>query len=200
MKSAMPYRGYSSPELRALLKPLLASYEPAGRDVWLADVLDLWDHATHREEWYAALTVARHRRARPWRDPESLVVWRHLVTTGAWWDVVDETAIHLVGDVLLRHPTDVTPLVDEWADDDDLWVRRTAVICQVGHRASTDRDLLLRVVEANLDDSSFWLRKAIGWALRDYARTDPEWVWSQVDGLGERLSGLSRREAQKHRA
>lgn len=199
MKSAMPYRGLAAPELRALLRPLLASYVPESRDEWEATVLDLWDHATHREEWYAALAVARHRRARQWLDPESLTLSRHLVVTGAWWDVVDETATHLVGDALRAFPLDVTPLMDEWADDEDLWVRRTAVICQVGHRGATDRNLLQRAVEANLDDRSFWLRKAIGWALRDYARTDPEWVWTLVDGLGPRMSPLSRREATKHR-
>ena len=64
---------------------------------------------------------------------------------------------------------------------------------------ATDRALLLRAVEANLDDRSFWLRKGIGWGLRDYARTDPEWVWAVVDRLGDRLSPLSRREATKHR-
>lgn len=199
MKSAMPYRGLSSPELKVLLRPHLTGYAPADRASWEATVRDLWDHATYREEWYAALAVARHRKATGWLDPDSLPLWRHLVVTGAWWDVVDETATHLVRETLLRHRDAVTPVIDAWSVDDDLWLRRTAVLCQVGAKDETDRDLLLRVVGANLDDTSFWLRKAIGWALRDYARTDPEWVWTQVDRLGDRLSGLSRREATKHR-
>jgi 3-methyladenine DNA glycosylase AlkD len=200
MKSAMPYRGLTSAELKALLRPLLAAYEPASRAAWEATVRELWDMATHREEWYAALAVARHRRARAWLDPDSLPLWRHLVVTGAWWDVVDETATHLVRETLAGYPQHVTPVVDAWSVDDDLWLRRTSVICQVGRGADTDRDLLLRAVEANRDDPSFWLRKAIGWGLRDYARTDPDWVWAQVDRLGDRLSGLSRREATKHRS
>ena len=199
MKSAMPYRGLSSAELKALLRPHLTVYEPQDRVAWEATVRDLWDHATHREEWYAALAVARHRSARGWMDPDSMPLWRHLVVTGAWWDVVDETATHPVRDTLLGHREAVTPVIDAWSVDDDLWLRRTAVICQVGAADRVDRDLLLRVVEANLDDRTFWLRKAIGWALRDHARTDPEWVWALVDRLGDRLSGLSRREATKHR-
>jgi 3-methyladenine DNA glycosylase AlkD len=199
MKSAMPYRGLTSPQLRALLRPLLAAYEPASRSDWEATVRGLWDGATHREEWYAALAVARHRRARVWLDPDSLPLWHHLVVTGAWWDVVDETATHLVRDTLAGHPAAVTPVVDAWAVDDDVWLRRTSVICQVGRGPDTDRDLLLRAVEANLDDPSFWLRKGIGWGLRDYARTDPDWVWAQVDRLGDHLSALSRKEATKHR-
>jgi 3-methyladenine DNA glycosylase AlkD len=199
MRSALPFRGLTSPELRALLRPMLKDYVPGSRDEWEATVRDLWDGATHREEWYAALAVARHRRARAWLDPGSLPLWRHLVVTGAWWDVVDETATHLVRDTLAGHTDTVTPVIDGWSVDDDLWLRRTSVLCQVGRGVDTDRDLLLRVVEANLDDPSFWLRKAIGWGLRDYARTDPAWVRAQVDRLGDRLSGLSRREASKHR-
>ena len=84
-----------------------------------------------------------------------------------------------------------------WAVDGDPWLRRTAVLCQLRHRADTDVDLLRTAIEANVDDRSFWLRKAIGWALREYAKTDPAWVRAEVTRLGERLSGLSRREALK---
>ena len=198
MKSALPYYGHAAPGLRALLRPHLAAYAPASRARHEATLLALWDAATHREERYAALALARHRVARPWRDVESLVTWRHLVVTGAWWDVVDETASHLVGDVLSRHRSGATPVVSRWATDQDLWLRRTAVIAQLGHRDDTDLDLLVLALEANLDDRSFWLRKAIGWALRDYARTDPDWVRAYVASAGDRLSGLSRREATKH--
>ena len=72
--------------------------------------------------------------------------------------------------------------------------------CRVGRRDGTDTDLLRYAIEANLDDRTFWLRKAIGWALRDHARTDPAWVRAEVDRYGDRLSGLSRREALKHLA
>lgn len=72
------------------------------------------------------------------------------------------------------------------------------MLCQIRHRDATDTDLLREVVEANLGDPSFWLRKAIGWALRSHARTDPDWVRAEVAAAGERMSGLSRREALKH--
>ena len=198
MKSALPYYGLAAPELKRLLRPHLAAYSPDGRESWEATLRALWDEATHREERYAALALGRHRAARDWRDPDSLDLWRHLVVTGAWWDLVDETASHLVGDVLDRHRAAATPTVSAWATDDDLWLRRTAVIAQLGHRERTDLRLLTRAVESNLDDRSFWLRKAIGWALREYARTDPDWVRARVDGWGDRLSPLSRREALKH--
>jgi len=198
MKSAMPYFGLPSPRLKAELRPLLRVWRPASREQWEATVRTLWDEATHREEWYAAIALARHRRAGDWLDAASLGLWRHLVVTGAWWDVVDEVASHLVGDVLAAHRAAATPTVHAWATEDDLWLRRTAVISQINHKADTDLDLLRHAIEANVADASFWLRKAIGWALRQHARTDPDWVRAEVDRLGDRLSGLSRREALKH--
>ncbi|QIG42790.1 DNA alkylation repair protein [Nocardioides anomalus] len=198
MKSALPYHGVSSPQLKTALRPLLRAWAPVDRTQWEDTVRTLWDEVTHREEWYAAIAVARHRRARAWLDPVSLELWRHLVVAGAWWDVVDEVASHLVGDVLAAHRAEATPTVRAWATDEDLWLRRTALICQLGHRGATDLDLLTWAIEQNVDDPSFWLRKAIGWALRQHARTDPDWVRAEVARLGGRLSGLSRREAMKH--
>jgi 3-methyladenine DNA glycosylase AlkD len=198
MKSGMPYHGLAAPELRALLRPHLRAFTPADRPEWERTVRTVWDGATHREEWYAAITLARHRSARDWQDADTLELYRHLVVTGAWWDVVDETAQHLVGACLLADRDRAVPVVRAWAADDDLWLRRTAVICQISHGAEVDRDLLTFAIELNLDDRSFWLRKAIGWALRQHARVDPEWVCAYVDSLGDRLSGLSRREATKH--
>jgi len=198
MKSAMPYYGLPAPRLRAELRPLLREWRPGSRAQWRATVLALWNDATHREEWYAAIAVARHRRARTWRDRDSLDLWRQLVVTGAWWDVVDDVATHLVGDVVREHRPDATPVVCAWAEDDDLWLRRTALICQIGHREETDLELLRHAIEVNVDDPSFWVRKAVGWALRQHARTDPDWVRTEVARLGDRLSGLSRREALKN--
>jgi 3-methyladenine DNA glycosylase AlkD len=198
MKSVMPYHGVAAPELKALLRPHLRAFAPADRASWEETVRTFWDGATHREEWYAAIALARHRTAKTWQDVDTLDLYRHLVVTGAWWDVVDETAQHLVAACLLADRPPVTEVLRAWAVDDDLWLRRTAVICQISHGADLDRELLTFAIECNLDDASFWLRKAIGWALRQHARRDPEWVRAYVEGLGDRISGLSRREATKH--
>ncbi len=103
MKSAMPYFGIGSPELKVLLRPLFAAYRPADRGAWESTIRELWDGATHREERYAAIALARHRVGRAWQDPGMLDLYRHLIVTGAWWDLVDEIASHLVGDVLASH-------------------------------------------------------------------------------------------------
>ena len=208
MKSTMPFRGVPSPALKRLLRPLLAG-QALDEETWHATVLELWDKASLREEQYAALALAGHRLHREHHRPHTLDLYEHLIRTGAWWDLVDETA-HLVRDVLLAHPDEVAPVIREWAVADDLWVRRTAIICQVGAKDRCDQPLLAEAIEANLDGSTrttpavspygreFFIRKAIGWALRDHARADPDWVVAFVDAHQDQLSGLSKREALKH--
>jgi 3-methyladenine DNA glycosylase AlkD len=200
MKSAMPFRGITSPELKALLRPILADPDlrlPT-RHTWEGAVRELWDAATHREERYAATALTGHRAYRAWQDPETVPLYRHLVVTGAWWDHVDEVASNRIGPILLSHKEEVTPTIEQWIEHEDVWLRRTAIICQLTFKERTDLGLLRAAIEPNLEDPSFWIRKAIGWALRQYARTDADWVRAAVAEYDGRLSGLSRREALKH--
>lgn len=92
----------------------------------------------------------------------------------------------------------MTRLMLEWAVDTDMWKRRSAIICQLGAKAETDLDLLEAAIVPSLGSKEFFLRKAIGWALRQYARTDPAWVARYVAVHETELSPLSRREALKH--
>ncbi len=98
-----------------------------------------------------------------------------MIVSGAWWDHVDEVS-HRIGALLRSDPDVLRPTVLSWTVSEDRWLRRASVICQVGAKTSTDLDLLTAAVIANAGDQDFFLRKGIGWALRDYARTDPEWV------------------------
>ena len=199
MKSDMPFLGLTSPGRRALVRPLLV--DPAlrleTREEWEEVVRRLWDEAEFREERYAALDLLRHRTYRSWHDPDVMPLVEHLVVTGAWWDLVDELS-NIVGDVLLVDPEGEGLRMREWAVSDNVWLRRSAIISQLRHQERTDVALLEDVIEPNLDDHEFFVRKAIGWALRQYARTDPGWVVEFVDRHTHRISGLSRREALKH--
>lgn len=202
MKSVLPYRGPSAPQLKLVLRPLLARHRLTDREDWESAARELWDSATHREEWYAAIALLRHPAYRAWVDPRLLPLLEHLLRTGAWWDVADEVSAHLVGQVLLEHRPVVTGLMDDWSVDELLWIRRSAMLSQLRHKHRTDTDLLHRVLDANLDDTTygqeFFIRKALGWALREHARTDPAWVRDYLRTRADRLSGLSRREASKH--
>lgn len=121
-----------------------------------------------------------------------------MIVDGAWWDHVDAVAIHRVGPLVASHPERLTPVLRRWATDADRWRRRSAIICQVGAKGAADLDLLYDVIEPNLGDTDFFVRKGIGWALRQYAWHDPEEIVRFVAACGSRMSGLSRREALKN--
>ena len=199
MKSALPYFGLTSPQLRTTLGGLLRdpAHAMASREQWEATIRALWSGATHREEWYAAIALARHRTYRGWVDSDAMPLWESLIRAGAWWDVVDDIATHLVRDTVLAAPDVEAPRMRAWARSDSLWVRRAAILSQVGAGDRVDHRLLADVIEPNLTDRDFFIRKAIGWALRDHARYAPAWVHGFV-AEHPQLSGLSRREALKH--
>lgn len=199
MKSTMPYRGVTTPEQRRLVRDVVATLgAPPDRAAWEATVRELWDGAAYREERYVAVDLCRHRSARPWQDADAVVMYDHFVVTGAWWDHVDAVAIALIGPILRADPTAVEPLVRRWLADPDPWRRRTSIIVQNGAKAATDTALLADAILASAHDRDFFLRKGIGWALREYAKTDPAWVRTFVATHAQRLSPLSRREALKH--
>jgi len=204
MKSAMPFRGITSPHLKATLRPLLAdpAYRLGERDEWEATIRGLWDGAHFREERYAALAISGHRLYRVWaQDRSSMPLYLYLIETGAWWDFVDEIAARRVGPVLRAHPETEAARMRSWATADNLWVRRAAILSQLSSKDETDRQLLLDCITPNLADREFFIRKAIGWSLRQYAHSGPsaaDWVRRSVDQLDTRLSPLSRREALKN--
>jgi 3-methyladenine DNA glycosylase AlkD len=204
MKSAMPFRGVTAPDLKATLRPLLAdpAYRLVERDEWEATIRGLWDGAQFREERYAALAISGHRLYRPWaRDHSSMPLYRYLIETGAWWDFVDEIAARRVGPILRAHPETEAERIRSWAIAESMWLRRAAILSQLTSKGETDRPLLLDCITPNLADQEFFIRKAIGWSLRQYAHAGPsaaEWVRRSVDQLGPALSPLSRREALKN--
>ncbi|MPZ19638.1 MAG: DNA alkylation repair protein [Luteitalea sp.] len=198
MKSAMPYHGVQMPGVRAICRQLLAEYPIDNRNVWEATVRALFDQARHREERSVAIELSGHRPYRRWQDVDTLPLYDHLIVTGAWWDLVDEVAIRRVGPILLTHPEQVRPILLRWAHDQDIWRRRTAIISQIKAVVATDTKLLKDCIRPNLAEKGFFIRKGIGWALREHAKTDPEWVRSYVERHRATLSPLSVREALKN--
>jgi 3-methyladenine DNA glycosylase AlkD len=193
LKSAEPCLGVRVPEVRRLTRSLAGEHRPASAEDVREAATALWRGATHREERYAAVALTGLPVARG--ALEVLPLYDEMITTGAWWDLVDGVAPR-IRDLLLDHPATMPALVRDWARSPDRWLRRSAVIAQLGAKARTDTALLTEVIELNADDPEFFVRKAIGWALRDFARTDPDWVVHFL--TGHELSPLSRREAAKH--
>jgi 3-methyladenine DNA glycosylase AlkD len=197
MKSEMPYRGISAPDMRAIAKRVIADHPLASCAEWRVAVLELWRGARFREERYAAMELLADRRHKDCRTPDVLPLYEEMITTGAWWDYVDEIS-HQVGNLLRSHSEQIGPVMRAWSTDKDLWKRRVSIICQISFKKDTDLDLLYSNIEPNLADRNFFIRKAIGWALRAYAWTDPAEVERYVAQNETRLSGLSRREALKN--
>jgi 3-methyladenine DNA glycosylase AlkD len=195
MKSEMPFLGVQKPRCTQVTRSALKEHGFTSPAEWIDTVLLLWRTAAYREERYAALHLAAG--YPKWRDPKLVRVYDELVVSGAWWDYVDEIASRCVGPLLRGYPADTAPVMRNWSTDRDRWKRRVSIICQLGSKDGTDLELLRDTIEANISDQDFFLRKAIGWALRQHTRVDPAWVRAFVDSHPE-LSPLSKREALKH--
>ncbi len=195
MKSEMPFLGISAPGVRAVCRAAFAAVRPGGPEVWRCTILALWREATYREERYAALELLEHPHYRSYRTVDILPLYEELVVTGAWWDTVDIIAAHGLGELLRQAPGVMAGEMRRWARDHNVWKRRGAILCQLSLGADTDRELLFDCITASVSERSFFLRKAIGWALRQYARTDPEAVAAFVEAHARTLSALSKREA-----
>jgi 3-methyladenine DNA glycosylase AlkD len=195
LKTDMPFYGVQKAGRVPIQREIRKRFPPADPEEYRKSVLALWN-LPHREEKYLAIGYARSFPA--YIAPASMALYRQLIVEGAWWDLVDGIASDLVGTVLLDARPETTPTIEAWIDDPDLWLRRTAIICQLRHNERTDVGLLFRACEARMAETEFFIRKAIGWALRQYARTDPEAVRRFVIDHRDRMSGLSYREATKH--
>jgi 3-methyladenine DNA glycosylase AlkD len=194
----MPYHGVPGPQAKLVFKTVFAEVGFADAAEWRAAVLGIWRNARFREEWYGALALCESRKAAPFQTPDALPMYEELIVTGAWWDIVDSVASHSVGGLLRLHPKPMKKVMRKWSRSPDMWKRRTSIICQLGFKQETDLTLLYACIKPSLDSKEFFLRKAIGWALRQYAWTDPGEVKRYVRENEAKLSPLSRREALKN--
>ncbi|XVU27537.1 DNA alkylation repair protein [Actinoplanes sp. CA-054009] len=194
MRDQFPFLGLASPTLRKLERAALAGRPRPSEDELRATALALWERDEREYQYVACSYLVRHVGV---PGPGFLGVVRTLVTTKSWWDTVDPLATRVTGGLVTRHPA-LTASMDEWARDQNMWVVRTAILHQLHYGAATDTDRLFRYCRDQAGHRDFFIRKAIGWALRQYARTDPGAVRAFVSENSARLSGLSIREATKH--
>ena len=162
LKSEMAMYGVGVPDTRRLAQRIAAGHSDVWSQAatWEVALRRLWDGAARREERYAALAVIRAKLSASHAGRmESLALYEHFLRTGQWWDLVDETS-HAVGLVVREHPAAVARM-RVWATDPDMWVRRSAILCQLQHKADTDPDLLTTVIAVTQGDSALFLGKAI---------------------------------------
>ena len=198
MKSAMPYFGVTTVPLRAICKRVFAAHPLPDAESWQKQCLTIWRDATYREERYAAIELTGHRFYRQFQTRATLPMYEEMIVAGAWWDLVDVIASRRLGPLLRWDPRFMRAKMLAWSRSSNLWKRRSAILCQLSFKNETDLPLLYACIEPSLDSPEFFLRKAIGWALRQYAWTDPGEIQRYVREHAGRLSALSQREALKN--
>lgn len=197
MKSALPFYGVRVPQVRRLVHRLCSEHPLSNYATWKNTVEVLYLDARYREERYAALGISGARPYREFHTARALAMYQKLIVVGAWWDLVDESSSH-VGWILNESPDATKRRLKKWSVSDDIWLRRASIICQVGFGEETDLDLLYACIEPSLKRPEFFLRKGIGWALREVAWFAPAEALRYVEAHEKQLSPLSKREALKN--
>ena len=198
LRDQFVFLGLPAPVRRAAVRDLILSH-PGEAQALIETAGALWDQP-ERELRYTAVDLLRHHhKALDASHLETLQAW---MLRDAWWETVDSlTAV--IGKIVLgdrKHGGDAQGLMDRWLEHSDFWVRRAAMLHQLGWRRDTDLDRLRRYALQLAPEREFFIRKAIGWALRDYARHDPTWVATFVRKHARVLSPLAQREACRHLA
>ena len=195
MKTDMPFYGVKAKPRDEIMRDVAGELEITSREEYEELVRTFWG-SPHREEKYIAIRLAG--RYTDFIDVDSMPLYEQIIREGAWWDFVDEVASHLVGRALEASPDQVWPVLDRWITDDDMWIRRAAMLAQIRRGEDADVDRLFRYALALADEDEFFIRKAIGWALREHAKTDPEAIVAFLDQHRDDFAGLTIREASKH--
>jgi len=203
MKSALPFHGIPAPLRRRLTAAAVATHPAPDAAALARTMRALWSGARFREERYAAVELPRLGRAHPKLvNLELLPLAEWMVADGAWWDLVDDLSGNLLARLLERHPHEMKPVLRRWAQGDDLWLRRAAFLAQ----RSVKRELfdavllyetILPSIGAGRFAGEFFIRKGIGWALRERSYAAPEEVQAFCREYASQLAPLTVREALK---
>ncbi|TGB10544.1 DNA alkylation repair protein [Streptomyces sp. MZ04] len=195
LKDVAPFLGVPAPLRRELSRTVLAGTPRPDETDCTAIALRCWELPEREYAYFAVDYLRRHVKR---LSSGFLPVARHLVTTVSWWDTVDALAAHVVGGLVAADPRLLTSEMDSWIEDDDLWVARTALLHQLRYKDATDTERLFAYCLRQCGHPDFFIRKAIGWCLREYAKTDPDAVRGFVERERGRLAPLSVREALKN--
>jgi 3-methyladenine DNA glycosylase AlkD len=198
MRDQFPFLGVNAAGHKDAWREVMAGVpRHLDEEVVAAVVLDLWRRPEREHQYLGCRLANRHTGSPPLRPPATpgfLATLRHLITTKPWWDTVDSLATHAVGDLVRHHP-ELRPEMDAWLTGDDLWLTRAALLHMNRWRDATDQGWLFAACLARADHPDFFIRKAIGWALREHSKVDEAAVVAFVADHERELSGLSRREA-----
>lgn len=191
VKNNFPFLGIQIPIRSTLQKTFLQNLKSEKKIDWDL-VYRLWNEK-EREFQYVAIDylIAKKKQL----TPTDLNLIKELISTKSWWDSVDLLASHLVG-FIFQHFPETQEEILQWATSENLWLRRTSIICQLKSKSNTNTAFLTQTITSNLNSNEFFINKAIGWALREYSKSDPKWVSEFIEKHS--LHSLSKKEASKH--
>ena len=193
MKNKFEYFGIPSPLRREISKPFLKK-DKLPDIVQIPEIItELWARPQRELQYVAMELLQKYGKRAPshWID-----LYVELITTKSWWDTVDGLAAWQIGDHFNRFPSQIIPYTMQWMDSGNVWLQRTCLIFQLRYKKNTDFELMKSFIVPLSGHTDFFIRKAIGWALRQYAKVNPEDVKEFVSS--QELSNLSKREALKH--
>ena len=194
MKGIAPFYGIQSIPRRHATLEIFRSYRNLSKDVIFQLVHALWQ-SPMRECQYAAMDILD--RSKWLLSFDDLPFILGLIRTNPWWDTVDHLAAHQVGELVKAQPNR-SEIIIPWTEDPDLWIRRTAILCQLKYKEQTDAEILEETLVRTMDDPQFFIQKAIGWSLREYSKTNPHFVINFLEGHGHQLGSVAIREAKKY--
>lgn len=193
MKNNFRFLGIKSPLRNALLKEFLAKHGKPSIENLSDIIIGLWS-LPQREYQYCAMEIAKKTLTNP--RPEDILTITYMLEYKQWWDTIDFIASNLVGHIFNKLPRVREDYFDKWVQSNDMWLNRTAILFQLKYKEETDPILLEKAIIPHLDSKEFFHQKAIGWALRQYSKTHPDWVGQFINSYS--LSKLSKREASKY--
>lgn len=193
MRDQFEYLGIKTPQSAAMQKAFYAEHGLPDINELDAILRDLWSLHQREFQYLGLGLLAKLEKKLPANFIKTI---EYLIVTKPWWDTVDAIASHTVGTHFHRFPEVQEKFLPKWRASKNIWLRRTAILFQLNYKKETDFELLADIIRENLDSREFFINKAIGWALRQYARVDPNAVKKFVESTS--LHSLSRREAMKH--
>lgn len=194
MRHQFIFFGIPMPALRAYARQLIQAGLPAIEA--MHDIVDSAWEQPEREFQYLAIWLLRAGR-KEW-NARTIQLAERMITRRSWWDTVDAIASDITGPYFLAHPDRIGPITGRWNRSKNIWLQRSSLLFQKAWKKDTDKAILSAYILHVSGSREFFVQKAIGWSLREYAKSDPAWVRTFLNDHEGDLPALGKREARKH--
>ncbi|HJC99328.1 MAG TPA: DNA alkylation repair protein [Candidatus Dwaynia gallinarum] len=192
MRNKFKFLGIKSPKRKEIFKQIFENFKN-NKEIDKEFVVKFFNK-DYREFQYIAIDYLIKMKKYFLKDDIFFI--KDLIITKSWWDTVDLIASNLLGEICKKYPSLIDEQIVFWINDENMWLRRSSIIFQLRYKENTNLEILQKSIESNIDDDEFFIQKAIGWALREYSKTDYKWVLNFINN--HNLSKLSKREAEKY--